>query len=210
MKHLKKLAVATVLVAAVLGPAATASATLVEFHAAAGTALNGGQVIENKFSITGSNVTCKSMTISGTAAAGGSSLTQKWHPTYSECTAFGLPATVTTAGCNFEGNAETTQMKITECTGGETEAKAMVITASNIFGKCVVEIPNQIGIAGVEYENMGGWPNRTLTIKLNSTNLRDYVRTSTGACPLTVGTHTNASWTGSLAEMGASGETYVE
>jgi hypothetical protein len=48
----------------------------------------------------GNEVKCKKASFSGTASAASSNVTV--HPSYSECTAFGLAATVTTTGCDYE------------------------------------------------------------------------------------------------------------
>jgi hypothetical protein len=66
----------------------------------------------------------------------------------------------------------------------------MVIENRSCLSNCVVDIPDQIGINGVSFSTGGTSPSRDINITFNATNMKATVITSTGACPLTVGSHT--------------------
>jgi len=202
MRHLKTLGLAVMAIAALAAFAGASSASAAEFHATAvGTAFTGEQTTSHKFTVTGSSVTCTTAKFTGKTEAL-TTTTQKAHPEYSGCTAFGfVGATVNTAGCQYVFHANTGTVDLTSCTSGE-----IVITASSVFGKCVIEIPNQNGINGQTFSTGGVAPNRDVVVTTNSTNIKDTVTTSTGICPLAVGSHTNATYTGTTTVDPASGE----
>jgi hypothetical protein len=71
-------------------------------------------------SMAGANTECTSATLSGTAPLK-TEATMTLHPTYSNCTFLGEPATLDTTGCNFVFGSETVAGKLpveTECTTG--------------------------------------------------------------------------------------------
>jgi hypothetical protein len=188
-------------VGALLG---AASAPAAQFHASAGVgvSLKGSQATSHKFTITGSSVTCASVNFTGFSSAA-TSFTMHLHPEYSGCTAFGfIGATFNTAGCDFEFDSGF-GIDLRGCTAG-----GMIITASSAFGKCVVEIPNTLIWNGTSYATGGSSPNRDITITMNATNIGVRVATSTGICPLTVGSHTNGSYQGTTTLKSSSGELF--
>jgi len=204
MKHLKTLGLAALAIAAITAFTGASSASAAEFHASAvGTAIHGAQAESHKFTVTGSSVTCTTATFTGKTEAL-TSTTQKSHPEYSGCTAFGfVGATVNTAGCQYVFHANTGTVDLEECTAGK-----ITITASSVFGKCVIDIPNQTGINGQTFTTQGSAPSRDILVTTKSTNVRDNVVTSTGICPLAVGEHNNATYTGTTTVKAASGEIY--
>ena len=202
MKHLKTIGLAILAIVAVSAVSGVASASAAEFHASAvGVAISGEQVEAHKFTLTGSSITCKVAKFTGKTEALNST-TQKVHPEYSECTAFGfLGATVNTEGCIYNFHTQTGTTDLESCTKG-----AIIVTASSAFGKCVMENPNQTGINGQSWATGGTSPNRDITATANATNIKAKVTTSTGICPLTVGEHTNGTYTGTTTMKPASGE----
>src|SRR4051794_36903178 len=207
MKHLKTIGLAILAIMAV-SALGVASASAAEFHASVlGAKVSGEQVESHKFTLTGSSITCKVAKFTGETEgtlSGGSynTPTTKAHPEYSECTAFGfLGATVDTTGCIYEFHAQTGTVDLKSCTKG-----GIIVTASSAFGKCVMENPNQNGINGQSWVTGGTSPNRDITATANATNIKAKVTTSTGICPLTVGEHTNGTYTGTTTMKAASGE----
>jgi hypothetical protein len=201
MKHLKTLGLAILAILAV-SAVTVASASAAEFHATAvGVAISGEQTTSHKFTITGSSVTCTTAKFTGSTEALNST-TQKVHPEYSGCTAFGLPAQITTIGCKYLFHTQTGTADLIDCSNGGV----MIIHTESFLGSCVVDIPNQTGINGQTFATGGTSPNRDITETSNATNIKSTVTTSTGACPLAVGSHTNGTYTGTTTEKAASGE----
>src|SRR4051812_26332145 len=130
MKHIKTIGLAAMVIAALTAFVGVASASAAEFHATGlGVTLSGEQTGEtgHKFTVTGSSITCKSAKFSGitegTATKEGEKIisytatTQRVHPEYSECTAFGfLGATVDTTGCQYIFHTQTGTVDLEECT----------------------------------------------------------------------------------------------
>jgi hypothetical protein len=201
MKHLKTLGLAILAILAV-SAVSVASASAAEFHATAvGTAISGEQATSHKFTVTGSSITCTTAKFTGKTEALNST-TQKVHPEYSGCTAFGfVGATVNTTGCQYIFHTATGTVDLEECTAG-----GIVVEASSAFGKCVMDNPNQTGINGQSWATGGTAPNRDILATANATNIKVKVTTSTGICPLTVGEHTNGTYTGTTTMKAASGE----
>lgn len=190
----------------------TSAASAANFHtsASAGSAITGSVAITKEgekevkhnhvFKVTGNAVTCNTISFTG-ETTGATAETEKVHPEYSNCTAFGFAgATINTAGCQYVFNANTTlnggteaAVNLTECT--EKGGKAGVTITVNVpfIAKCVARVPNQNGINGQKYGNMGSTPSRDMTVTTKSTNITDEVVESTGACPLAVGTHNTAN-----------------
>jgi hypothetical protein len=210
MNHLRTLGVVALALAAFTAFVGVSSASAKEFHASVASAsLTGSQATSHKFTVTGSSITCTTATFTGTASNVKTSETQEMHPEYSGCTAFGfVGATINTAGCQYLFNANKTTVDLKSCTGGATGA--IVVTASSAFGKCVMEVPNQTGINGQSFTTQGTSPNRDILVTSNSNNIKDSVTLSTGICPLTVGSHTNGTYTGTTTVKAATGEVWWE
>jgi hypothetical protein len=204
MKHLKTLGLAILAILAVSALSGAASASAAEFHASAvGLSLHGEQKSSHKFTVTGSSITCTTATFTGTTAALNTT-TQKMHPSYSGCTAFGfVGATVKTEGCQYIFHTGTGTVDLEECTNG-----GIVVEASSAFGKCVMDTPNQTGINNQSWTTEGESPNRDILSTSNATNVKVKVTTSTGICPLTVGEHTNGTYTGTTTVKATGGEVW--
>jgi hypothetical protein len=207
MKHSKMLALAVCAMLALTAFAGASSASAAKFKSSvASVALTGTQVGSHVFTVTGSEVTCTTANFTGTGPASKESETQKMHPEYSGCKAFGIiNATINTAGCNYLFNANTTAVNLVDCTAGK-----ITVTANSFLGNCGVEVPNQNGISEVTTATMGSTPSRTITANANATNIKDTVTTSTGICPLTKASHTNSVYTGLTEVKAASGEVWKE
>jgi hypothetical protein len=201
MKHLKTIGLAILAILAV-SAVSVASASAAEFHATTkGVAISGEQATSHKFTVTGSSITCTSAKFTGTTESTASP-TQKVHPEYTGCTAFGfLNATIHTEGCLYNFHTQTGTVDLEGCTTG-----GIVVTASSGFGSCVMDTPNQTGINGQSWATGGTSPNRDILATANATNVKVKVTTSTGICPLTVGEHTNGTYTGTTTMKAASGE----
>ena len=205
MKHLKTPGLTALAVVALTALVGVSSAAAAEFHANGGTALNGVQTTNLVYQVTGQNVTCTTATFIGNAAASGTSNTQSMHPDFAGCTAFGLPGNISTAGCQFNFTALSSTVNLTGCTNG------IEIVGTSIFGHCHANIPNQNGIDGVSFGNMGSTAggNATMTITFASTNIDVNVNESNGTCPLAEGLHANSNFNGVIGVMGATGGTHI-
>jgi hypothetical protein len=202
MKHLKTLGLAILALVAVSALSGVASASAAEFHASAvGVAIHGEQVTAHKFTITGSSVTCERATFTGTTEALNST-TQKVHPSYEHCTAFGFAgAIVNTTGCQYNFHTQTGTVDLESCTNG-----GITIEVNAGLGKCITKIPSQTGILGQSFATVGTSPSRDITETTKATNIAAETVTSTGLCPLTVGKDTGGTYTGTTTMKVASGE----
>ena len=190
MKHIKTLGLLAVAVMAMAAVFGTASASAAKFTASAGGLNLKTETLENHvFTVTGSNTQCKKITFAG-KTEGTETTSQSVHPTYSECTAFGLPATVSVTNCKFVLTADGISHLVKTDTSPGAEACAIHIEASSIFGKCKVTVTEQTN--EVTYSTNGAH----IDVTIHDLKVSDHVTESTGVCPLTVGTHTNASYTG--------------
>ncbi|HEU4598697.1 MAG TPA: hypothetical protein VFS26_03035, partial [Solirubrobacterales bacterium] len=102
----------------------------------------------------------------------------------------------------FDANLNTMNLK--NCTNGR-----ITLQSNSILGNCEVDIPNQNGINGQTFTNMGntGSNTATLTWGTAATNIVVNVTESNGACPLEVGHHNNGTLNGLTGIMGATGGT---
>jgi hypothetical protein len=235
MKHLKTLGLAAMAVLALTAMVGVSSASATEFHATGGTTLS-GVVGENNhvFTIEGSTVTCNNIAFSGTAAASGTSVTQNMHPTYSNCTAFGIiGAIINTHNCEYSFNANTNTAALTNCYNRNTpidpknepedphnknDNGVITIVATSGFGNCRAEVKDHAtdngpktnqAINNQTFINMGTTGSNTATLTENSAanNIVTTVTESNGICPINVGTKNNAEYDGNTGIMGASGGT---
>jgi hypothetical protein len=202
MKHLKTLGLAALVVAAFSALIGVASASAAEFHATeAGVAISGAQVTAHKFTITGSSVTCETADFTGKTEATASP-TQKAHPVYEKCTAFGFAgAIVNTAACQYNFHTQTGTVDLESCTNG-----GITIEVNAGLGKCIVNIPNQTGINGQSWATEGALGSRDIKATSSASNVSAETTTSTGLCPLTVGKDTGGTYTGTTTMKAASGE----
>ena len=201
MKHIKTLGVLVVAAMALtaLVGVSSASAFTKFTSSAVGSAISETTLKTHVFTVTGSEVKCTNITYTG-STEGLATTSQKVTPKYEGCTAFGLPATVTPKNCRYnltvgtevkEGktiNTSTAHME--RINAGEP--CEVTIVAKNIFGECHVDVTEQT-VNGITYSNDGA---SAIIVNINASGLTDHVTKSSGVCPLTVGTHSNATYTG--------------
>lgn len=177
-----------VLTVALLVPAAASAAE--KFTASkVGASLSHETLVNNVFTVTGSTVKCGITRFEGVTEAL-ESAQQTVVPGYEECTAFGFPSTVDTSGCiyRFTANGD---VHLESCSKG-----GITVLYSSIFGKCHLLIKNQTAIKAASYaNNLTEGKVGDIDITINATGLHTEVTQSTGICPLTAGTHTNAQTT---------------
>jgi len=190
MKHMKTLGLLAVAVMALAAIFGTASASAAKFTAGkVGAKLTTETKVNHVFSVTGSNVECKSIAFEGSTEALETE-SQIVHPSYKECTAFGFAATVNVINCKFtlQSNQTVTLKKtdtINKC--------RITIVVNNVFAQCEVEVGEQSIAGAVSYSNGAG----DINVKVNgSANIADTVLKSSGLCPLTVGSHSNSHYSG--------------
>jgi hypothetical protein len=176
--------------------AGAASASAAEFQQSEKeSALHGAQMNTHVISVQGSEITCTTAVFAGKGGASLSEPTQTVHPEYSGCTAFSFEgATINTVGCSYKFYAETSlsggaeaPVDLAGCTVG-----FLSLTLEAPFGlaKCVVHVPNQTGINGQTYANKEVSGKKVVEVTTNSNNSRAEVLTSTGFCPLKIGSTT--------------------
>jgi hypothetical protein len=184
------------------------NASASEFEAGeGGKAITATTLTQHVLTLTGSNFKCNTTKFEGTTESTAVE-TQKVHPTYESCTAFGFSgATVTTKGCDFEFSANTSSgmgnLNIVDH-AGET-CNGIVITADSAFGNCTAAIPKQTISGAANYTNNSG----KLKIKTTASGMELNVTVSTGICPLAIGSHTGETGAGysGESELSAAGTT---
>jgi len=193
MKHIKTLgllAIAAMALTAFVGVSSASAATKFT-SSVSGAAISETTLKTHVFTVTGSEVKCTNITYTGTTN-GTEATEQMVTPKYEGCTAFGLPATVTVKNCTYNltigGSAH---MEKVNAAG---EACEIVIKASNIFGECLVDVAAQT-VNGLTYSNDASNAN-AIIVNINASNISDNVTKSSGVCPLTVGKHSTATYTG--------------
>jgi len=139
---------------------------------------------------------CKSATLTGTSPVKQVEAELPVHPVYKECTAFGLPATITTTGCDylFHIGAATTggwhATKDIACSAGAT----IRIVAQT----CEVTVGQQSGLATSEVTNSGGSGTAMdLLLHMSITGMNYTVVKDGIGCPLSgTGTFSKGDHTG--------------
>jgi hypothetical protein len=188
-----------------LGAPAGAGAALIDAEVESfPVSLVGSQTTEPEFSFEGGwTGKCKKASFAGSLSAASSSYSLT--ATYSECTAFGFAATVTTTGCKFvfqigEAN-ESGAFPSTTDVSCEAGKAITIVTAT-----CEVQISGQTGLSGVELSNNGASPNE-VSAKLAIAKSLSYNKTKDGlGCPLSgTGTKTDGGIGGSSLVFGEQG-----
>lgn len=145
----------------------------------------------DKFLTTTGTVNCKTASYAATISAAATSVSAT--PTYSNCTAFGFPATIDVNGCKYVFNigAGTTGDADLSCEAGKT-ITVTAVSAGTI--KCTVHVASQSDIAGtITYSNTGAGTTREVGIVVSLSGI-DYSHTKgtgLGACP--AGSATNGT-----------------
>ena len=187
MKTLKAVGVAIVLVAA-FQPATAGAAAEDEFQADYYPAsLSGQQEGAHVLGADGLSVSCKTVTLNGELSTAKKEV--EVTPSYTECTALGLPATVAMEGCKFRLDAGGGDMDVV-CAAG----KSIKVTA--LEKACEATIGSQNGISGLEYSGNAG-PPATVTTKASLKTVK-YSKVKDGAfCPFSgIGEKENGTLTG--------------
>jgi hypothetical protein len=148
------------------------------------------------FSVTGSNTECKTIKFNGSTEALKAE-SQNVHPEYENCTAFGFAATVDVTNCKFIIKADGTVGLVKTKTEPTDPVCSIKITVNNVFASCEVTVGEQSIPNAVSFTNhtIGGVTHITIHINKEA-NIKAKVLKSTGLCPLTVGEHANAHYSG--------------
>jgi hypothetical protein len=189
MKRSKTLGLLVIAVLATTAFFGSASASASKFTASkTGASLTETTLTKHAYTITGSKVECSEYNIEGKTEALESEQIS-WIPSYSGCTAFGFAAQLTNDNCRH----------ISRANGDTIKEPANIMFActttmhvANAFAHCMVVVKSQTVTSSASYTNGEG----DVKVKYNSTGMHAEVTESTGLCPLTVGTHTNATYTG--------------
>jgi hypothetical protein len=185
---------AMVLVAAVGTSSASAVATFTAGEV--GRPLSSSVVEEHAFRLEGLEWACKETTFAG-STEGTETISQLVSPTYKGCKLPETDFTVTmnTGSCKYRFDAETSgepghaTLKLIDC---ENMTKGMQMEVNIPFTmRCVVDMPLQ-WIRALRYSNGSG----SYTVTATTTELMASVTTSTGLCPVEVGTYVNGEYSG--------------
>jgi hypothetical protein len=145
---------------------------------------------------TAGNIACKVTAHHGTLSGPATAITMR--PSFSECTAFGFPATVDVNECNYVLNVQAGASEIGDldisCPSGKT-ITVTAISAGTV--KCTVHIAAQSDISGtVKYTNVGSGSTEEITTAKELSGL-DYSHTKgTGLGACTAGSATNGTLSG--------------
>jgi hypothetical protein len=217
MKHIKMLGLLALAAMALVAFVGTTSASALSSFTAgeAGKTLKTKTLVQEVFTITGAETKCEITKFEGKTEGtleNGKvhSTTQRVHPVYEKCKAFGLEGTtINTKGCDYIFSADTTEttgkgkMANVELVDHPGEVcTGIVLEAKPLFTECIAVVPKQTINHAVRYTNTAGGK---IDIKATATEIKTDVTKSTGLCPLTV---RNAGTEGTYHE-GAAGGTYT-
>lgn len=197
MKNMKMLGLLAVSAMALVAFVGTASASASSFTAGeAGKSLKTVVKENHVFTITNQKVTCSVNKFEGKTEGTLSegkihSGTQKVHPVYEGCEAFGFKegVSVTTTGCSYILDATSGNVTLQECTTERSGEKGILIKVSIPFtATCEVLVANQSIAAAVTYANSEGG----VLVTANASSIKSNVVASTGLCPLVKGLHEGA------------------
>jgi hypothetical protein len=172
----------------------------------------GEQATENVLTMAAGKVKCKkaqfSSDVTGSEKAASDFVTGSIDltPTYSECTAFGQAATVTTTGCKYRitGSSETAGNLVIVCETG----KAIQVDVPT--GNCSLKVEAQTpGENGLEYKNEGAGAARVFRITSKVGKLA-YTVAGPGTICGTVGAHTDGVYSGTILEKGFKNAAHTE
>ena len=141
-------------------------------------------------------VSCTGATVAGSLAAPSSSL--EVVPSFSGCTAFGLPATITSNGCAFGLNAA--EAESWSSVNGSLAVKCPAGKEIEIkTATCTVNIGAKTGLQSIRLDQTGTSP-RKLEAVLNATGLKYTVVKDGIGCPLSkVGSSEDGTLTGATS-----------
>jgi hypothetical protein len=198
IRSLKVMGLALVAVLALTAVAASA-ASAAEFHSeASSTFIHGEQSVENVFTVNSRTVTCKEATFTGTQT-GTATTTLTIHPTYGNCTAFGLPAKVSTAGCNYQFNQPTGSGPFSGTVNIVCETGSKIEINVN-EGTCNITVAAQGPLSSLTYTNEGSGSSRAVSVGANVSGISSTVSGGILACG-TNGTR-SATYTGTVLTKG--------
>jgi hypothetical protein len=189
--------------AALLTLASAATASAAKFEAGKYSAqLSGPQVASENFVFTvegGLAFKCKEVTLSGELTAASTEI--ELAPTFKECTASGLSASISAEGCKYRFNADTYDVDIV-CPAGKT-MKYTVFT-------CEIRVGGQNGLETVEYLDSEGSPT-TFAVEFLTVEKVKYNKTADGfLCPLSgTGEKSDGTYKGEFVMKALAGESQV-
>jgi len=212
MKHFQRIGlmiVGVMAIAAFVGTSAASATTPGKFTATGGKVkLTSSVVTQPVISMTGNQFKCNKNEFAG-ETTGAEASEQVVTPSFGECTFFGFAVTVETGTCVLKLTATTDKAN------GHAEAHlekcgasgGITIKIENAFTKCIVHIKEQT-FKGVHYVNNAS--PEDIKAQFTVSGIHFETTTSTGLCPLTVGTHTNGTLTGEITFQATGGLQYDE
>jgi hypothetical protein len=155
---------------------------------------------------------CKKAVFTGTAGVTDGATSVTAHPVYTECTAFGQPATITTTGCDYVLNTGTPVIVegvqtgwhvVTDLVCAETKEPTVNHVIKIVTGTCEVTVGGQTGLTTSEVTNSGGAGTAMdLLLHTKITGIKYTVVKDNIGCPL--------SGTGSFSKGDYNGTTTVK
>lgn len=169
-----------------------------EYHVGGVEHSNGEQATKNVLTVNSRALECQKVTLTATTEIEGpfSGTTWEIHPTYQECTAFGLAATVTTTNCNYRWNEPMGAGPYTATMNILCGSGAITISTAG----CTVTIGSQGPLSGTTMTNQGAGEERQILLSLNLTTIAANVSGSVLICG-TNGART-ATYTGTILAKG--------
>ena len=169
--------------------------------------LTGTQSGSHKFTVTGSTVTCTTATFTGSAT--GASTTQTMTPIYTGCTAFGFINSTVTGFPHTGGNCDYLFGEPTSSAGVITGHAALTCASGDVqidAGPCTVTLqPANNTTLKTNTYTLNTPAAGEITVDTNITNVHAEVTKSEFGCPISKGTHTNATYTGNTVVKGTNG-----
>jgi hypothetical protein len=209
IRNLKALGLALVAVFAmsafVASAASAAQGTLTTFPEGSTVIATAEQTGEHEFVLTDHKIgegfattKCKKAAFTGTAGVKTGATSVNAHPVYTECIAFGQPATITTTGCDY-------LLKVGEFAGGAAPVTTDLVCAAGsvikiVTGTCEVTVGAQTGLVKSEATNSGvAVPETGMDLLLHTaiTGIKYTVVKDNIGCPLTgTGAFTKGDYNG--------------
>jgi hypothetical protein len=208
IRNLKVLGLAMVAVLAMSAMVASAASAHEFKSEAASTQLTGKQVGEHVFTAEGNEVKCTTATFNGTQS-GTEADEVTIHPEYGKgldpegnpgkCRFSALTATVTTTGCDYKFDSETSE-------AGHATTQVVCAEKSNItisLSGCTITIGAQTVDGGVSFDNEGSGTTQQVKVTATATGI-DYSASGFG-CSLAgikTGAHSDGTYNGTTTVTG--------
>jgi hypothetical protein len=214
-RKLKMLGVALLAASAISAVAASVASAVTHtiVSEVATTTLTGAQVEENKFTVVGQVIKCKSATFTATLSMKEQTEVTGIAPTYSECTYGANPMTVTMRGCTYVVNGLTDAngdalTKVNCPAGVHITMDIPALNCEITLKETAASNGTQTLIGGVKLTNQGEGTTRDILLDLTATFAkisRDYTGGGAEPAACSAATGSNLKLTGTITLTGQAG-----